>query len=135
MPHGGGHVGGFSGGGFSGGGFHGGHHGLCHHHRHHHHHHNFRGPGWAYWWAPHYYYNGSPGYAYRRAYNCACACFWILLAFILVIVIIPSALGTTGDFKNYAYAPGDTRIVEDISETLCSGVSLSRKSTYSSRLY
>ena len=132
MPHGGGHGGGFSGGGFSGGGFHG-----CHHHRHHHHphHYNFRGPGWAYWWAPHYYYNGSPGYAYRRAYNCACACFWILLAIILVIVIVPSALGTTGDFKNYAYAPGDTRIVEDISETLCSGVSLSRKSTYSSRLY
>ena len=101
------------------------------HHRHHHHpqHNNFRSP-----WEPPYI-NGSPAYTY----NCACVCCGILLAITLCYIVFASCiivlLGTSGDFKNYVYAPGDTRIVEGISETLCSGVSLSRNSTYSCRLY
>ena len=37
--------------------------------------------------------------------------------------------------RYYDYTPGDTRIVEGISQSLCSGVSLNQKSTYSNRLY
>ena len=138
MPHGGGHVGGFSGGGFSGGGGFGGggwghHHGCGHRHRHHPRH--FGGPGWTYWWMPTYYYYGSPGYAYRRAYNCACVWFWIFLVCLLLIIIMPATIGTSGDYQQYAYAPGDTRIVMGISESLCNGISLTDRSTYAPTLY
>ena len=145
MPHGGGHVGGFSGGGcsggggFGGGGFGGGgwghHHGWGHRHHHRHHPRHFGGPGWTYWWMPTYYYYGSPGYAYRRAYICACAWFWIFLVCLLLIIILPAVIGTSGDYQRYAYAPGDTRIVSGISESLCNGISLTDRSTYTPTLY
>ena len=146
MPHGGGHVGGYSDGGFSAGGGLGGggwehhhlddhddHHGLSH--SHHHHPRHFGGPGWTYWWMPTYYYYGSPGYAYRRAYNCACVWFWIFLVCLIHILIMPAAIGTTGAYQRYAYTPGDTRIVTGISESFCTGISLTDRSIYTPTLY
>jgi hypothetical protein len=84
---------------------------------------------------PTYYYYGSPGYAYRRAYNCACVWFWIFLVCLLLIIILPAAIGTSGSYHDYAYGPGDTRIVSGISESFCTGISLSDRSTYTTTLY
>ena len=141
MPHGGGHVGGFSGGhgGFGGGGGFG-HHGFGRHHHHgfgghhHHHHRHFHGPGWWYWWTPTYYYYGSPGYGYRRAYSCVCCWFWILFALVLTVIIVAASVGPSGSNTEYAHAPGDTRIIS-VSDSFCSGVSLTAKSIYTTTLY
>ena len=81
------------------------------------------------------YYYGSPGYAYRRAYNCACVWFWSFLVCLLLIIILPATMGTSGDYQHYAYTPGDTRIVMGISESLCNGISLTDRSTYMPTLY
>jgi hypothetical protein len=60
----------------------------------------------------------------------------LLFAVIFIVIVVTATVGTlSGDYREYTYVPGDTRIITGISNSFCSGISLTDKSTYTPTLY